>query len=180
MRPARLWPLAVAAVLGSTVVANVALLVYTRNDVDMVEPDYYHKAVTWDSTLARREKSDALGWNADARLGALDNQGRALLCIHVVDHDGRPVEGARVRVTAIHNLDPLHPVRGTLAARGSQGYAASLPLARRGLWELRLDAARGDQRFEADLHADCAGASGPAGAASSVRGHASSLAARPR
>jgi nitrogen fixation protein FixH len=155
-RSARMWPIAIVAVLGSTVVANVALLVATRGDGAAVEPDYYGKALRWDETLAARAASDALGWRADATLEGLDRDGRALVRVRITDRGGVPVRDARVRVTAIHNLDPLHPVTGALAPAPSGRYATRLPLGRLGWWELRLEADRGDQRFVADLRADLA------------------------
>lgn len=167
MRAARLWPIAIVAVLGSTVVANVALLIATHGDASQVEPDYYRKAVTWDSTLAARRRSDALGWSAEARLGDLDGRGNAVLEVRLADRSRRSVAGARTLVTAVHNLDPSHPVRAALVETEPGSYRAEVALARAGLWELRLDAVRGGERFIAEIRTE--GIAGP-GVVASVGG----------
>jgi hypothetical protein len=161
MKAAKLWPLAVAGVLAVTVGANVAVLIAAQ-DGGAIEPDYYRKAVRWDSTLAERRRSEALGWRLETTLGALDRQGRAVLRARLVDGDGSPIAGATVTAAATHNLDPLRPIVGTLAADGASGYRGELGLARRGLWQVRIQAVRGGQRFEADARLDCAPAGGVA------------------
>jgi len=159
MRAARLWPLAVSAVLALTVGANVLLFraAHDRNAA-AVEPDYYRKAVRWDSTMAEERASAALGWHADAGLGPLARAG-AQLTVRLAGPGGAPIEGATVTVTAIHNLDALHHVNARLAPLGGGVYGARLPLRHAGLWELRVEAARGGERFRVTLRRDA-----PAGA----------------
>ena len=156
MRAARLWPLALGAVLALTVGANVAVFqaAHDRNAA-AVEPDYYRKAVRWDSTMAEERRSAALGWHADAGLGAVA-PGGTLLTVRLAGPDGAPLDGATVQVTAIHNLDALRHVSARLEALGSGVYGARLPLRHAGLWELRLEAVRGDERFRATLRRDAA------------------------
>lgn len=156
------WPIAVAAVLVATVAANGVLL-YRANgrDAAVVEPDYYRRAVRWDSTLAEQRRDDALGWRLDAALGALEPDGGATLAVRLADRDDRPIAGASVRVAAVSNLDAAHAVSATLAGGPAGAYAARLPLARRGLWELRFDVARGRERFTATLRRDVASAARP-------------------
>ncbi len=162
MKKGAWWPIAAGGVLAATVAANGVLL-YQANgrDAAVVEPDYYRRAVRWDSTLAERQRDAALGWRLDAALGALEPDGGASLAVRLADRDGRPIEGAAVRVTAISNLDAAHAVRATLAGGPGGAYAARLPLARRGLWELRFDVARGGERFSAALRRDTAPAGRP-------------------
>ena len=150
MKASRLWPLAVTGVLFVTVLANVAMLILAGDPhASAVEPDYYGKALAFDSTLAAKARSGELAWRADATL-ARSGSG-AVVRLRLVDRDGRPVDGASVRVTAIHNRQPDARPEAELAAEGDGAYAASMPLHQAGLWELRVRAVRGADRFESEL-----------------------------
>ena len=152
MKPAMLWPVAIVCVLAITVAANIVLIV-AANDPNgsAVEPDYYRKAVAFDSTMAERSADLKLGWRAEALLGRPSSRGTPLL-VRLLDANGAPLDGAVVGVVAVHNLDAGHPVRGAVVGEGAGRYGASLPLAHEGRWELRLSVQRGSQRFSADLH----------------------------
>ena len=157
---ARMWPIAIAGVLAITVVANVAILrVASEPDAFTMEPDAYAKAVAWDSTLEVRAASAALGWQATGGIAAVEDEPtRARVVLTLRDRDGRPVTGAHVRVEAIHNRQAQR-VQATLppAGAGAEGaYAAVLPLARGGLWELRVDAERAGERFVTSLRTELA------------------------
>jgi len=157
MKPGRLWPAAMIAVLALTVLANFAVLRLAHDpDAAIVEPDAYPKAVAWDSTAARRDASDALGWTAVAAIGAIEGAGEAAhaaVRVVIVDRDGLPVDGARVTVEAIHNRERRRP-SAELAGRGAGAYEAPMPLPRAGLWELRVRAERADDRFTTSVRAD--------------------------
>ena len=150
------WPIAIAVVLAITVGANVLLLrIATEPNAYATEPDYYRKAVAWDSTAAAERASEATGWRCDADLV---RRGRALeLHLRLVDAAGAPVAGAAVHVTAIHNLAAATPSELTATPGDAGTYVATLPVAREGLWELRLAATRGGARFRADLRREAPG-----------------------
>jgi FixH len=157
MRAATGWPIALAGVLGVTVIANVFLL-YAANDRNaaVVEPDYYRKAVAWDSTAAQLGVDAALGWSIDARFDPIDVHGDAQLHVRVTDRDGMPLAGARIVCTGIHNLDAGHrpEADGTADTLGE----AALPFrhVRPGLWELRFVVTHGTDRFTGSLRRDAA------------------------
>jgi hypothetical protein len=151
VKPATLWPIAIVAVLALTVIGNVFVIVAANGrDAAVVEPDYYRKALAWDSTLAQRARDQDLGWRLDARLAPLGADGRARLEARLAGRDGAPIADARVHVVAVHNREARAPRTATLAPVAG-GYAAELPLARAGLWELRFDVRRGGERFTATL-----------------------------
>jgi nitrogen fixation protein FixH len=158
MKAARLWPAALVAVLGITVVAN-ALLLYAAHDRDaaVVERDYYRKAMTWDSTLAQERRNAELGWRLDAELGAVRTDGFAPLRVRLAGRDGAPVAGAAIRVEAIHNRDARRVVAATLATGADGRGEVALRLGRAGQWELRFEATRGAERFTADLRREAGG-----------------------
>jgi len=152
MSPARWWPIAIVGVLGITVVANIAVYVAANDrEAAVAEPDYYRKAVAWDTTLAEARKSEALGWRVDARL-VRDARDSTSVAIDARDRDGTPLGHALVEVTAIHSRPPMRVVasHGTLDAQGLG--RLPLDLERPGWWELRLRIRRGSDVFSADIH----------------------------
>jgi nitrogen fixation protein FixH len=150
------WPWIIAALLIGTVAGQGVMLYAAATDPTfVVEPDYYKKAVDFDDVIAQEAANQRLGWRTAAQLGARRDAGAAF-AVRITDASGDPVSGARVSVVAINNLDGEHHVSAALAERGSGEYAAALPLDRDGLWEFRIDAVRGADRFTADLHGDAA------------------------
>jgi nitrogen fixation protein FixH len=154
MKPAAAWPLALVAVLALTVVANVAMLAAANAPgAASIEPDYYRRALAWDSTQAERARSAALGWRAEAAFTA-SGGGGATLAVSLREADLRPVAGAQLEVLAIHNLEPGPPVRWPLVEIAPGAYRAPVRPGRAGRWELRLRATRFGDVFTSVLHAD--------------------------
>ena len=57
------WPIGITAVLATTVAANVWVATIASDDPSFaIEPDYYAKAIAWDSTLAQARTNATLGW----------------------------------------------------------------------------------------------------------------------
>jgi nitrogen fixation protein FixH len=156
-RAGRLWPAALVAVLAVTVLANVAILRLASDPgASALEPDAYAKAVAWDSTASARDRSAALGWTATARLEPAAAGAR--VTVSLSDRGGAPVAGARVTIEAIHNGLVRRPA-ATLAPADSAAagtYVAGLPLTRPGLWEIRVRAEHGGERFVTSLRAELA------------------------
>ena len=148
------WPVLVTAALLFTVGVNVVMLFAAGGDPNgsVVEPDYYRKAVDWDRTMARRAASDRLAWTSAVTLGAVVD-GRRDVRLTLRDSAGVAVRDADVTVTLIHNLEASTPVQGALSGRGEH-YAGALSAARGGLWEVRVEAGRGTERYAATMRAE--------------------------
>jgi nitrogen fixation protein FixH len=148
--PGARWPAGVILALAATVAVNLLMLrAATSRDAAVVEPDYYRKALAWDSTLAARRHDAALGWRLEAMLERAGRSG-ADLVVSLADREGRPLAGAGITVTAIHNAEARRPVAAMRT--GADGVArARLPLARPGRWELRLEARHAGETFSASL-----------------------------
>ena len=150
MKPAALWPAAVIGALVITVAANVVLLMAANDSRHAaVEPNYYQKAVAWDSTMAQESRNEALGWSVDATLERMAEE--TLVRARFADRTAAPLAGARVAVEGIHNLDSGKRVRGELRETAPGVYEAVLPLRRAGLWELRFTVDRRGEHFTAEL-----------------------------
>jgi nitrogen fixation protein FixH len=159
------WPWLLTAAMSGVVVSNVWMAVVATSDANgsVVEPDYYRKAVRWDSTMAARAASDALGWTATSAMSAdaaASAATPALATVHVtlLDAVQEGVVGADVKVTLIHNADAGRPTELALRELGDGRYGAEAPLARWGRWEVRVSATRGAanaaERFVAITHTD--------------------------
>jgi nitrogen fixation protein FixH len=158
----RRWPWGIAAVLAITVAGNVAVY-WAANDSNAaaVEPDYYRKAVEWDSTLAQGERNRRLGWVVEAGLAPGPAGGARALSLGVRDAAGLPVSGAGVDITAIHNTWAAEPVHATAVTDSKGNVLMDVPLRHDGLWELRLIITRGPDRFTVSLRRDAASRGAP-------------------
>lgn len=141
------WPIGIVAILLASVAGNVAVIMITKDDPSFsVEPDYYRKAVEWDSTAARRVRSDALQWRVAARVEP-GSGSESQLTLDLTDAQGAIVRDATLRGSLLHIArgDDVQQVAFTQTATGS--YVASVPMQRAGVWELRLTADRDSSHF---------------------------------
>jgi nitrogen fixation protein FixH len=147
------WPIGVAVVLALTVAANIYVAVRANNDPSVhIESDYYQKAVRFDADQALRKRSERLGWRmqlASARASA----GQETISISLVDSAGSPVRGAVVRLAA-HAVARANDVFTGTAVETGDTYIATLPMARRGLWDVDVEVVRGGDRFIATQRLD--------------------------
>jgi nitrogen fixation protein FixH len=143
-----------ALVLAVTVLANAALYWRANHDPSFaVEPDYYRRAVEWDSTVARRARSAALGWQAEMRL-APPEDGQATLLVALRTSDGAGLDSADVRAEASHNAHGADVFDVRLLATGPGLYAGRIPSTARGLWRVDLSAVRGPDVFSERVTVD--------------------------
>ncbi|HEX6986448.1 MAG TPA: FixH family protein, partial [Planctomycetaceae bacterium] len=112
-----------------------------------VVPGYHEQALHWDETVAARRASDALGWTADVTATEADALGRRSLTVTLRDRRGQAVSGAAVEAELFHHAraGEVRTVPFAEAAAGT--YETTTEMRRDGLWELRLSARRGDDRF---------------------------------
>lgn len=84
------WPLAIVTLLvGNAALAFFALYMSRSDGGAQVVPDYYARAVAWDSLAAVQRATAASGW----RLVVLDPDAHDSLAFEVRDAGGRRVDG---------------------------------------------------------------------------------------
>ncbi|MGZ8411821.1 MAG: FixH family protein [Gemmatirosa sp.] len=155
MKRGTLWPLAIGTVLVATMGINFWVLQIAGSDPSaVVEPDYYRKAIAYDTEMAQARTNVALGWTLAPTLAPVGPARRARLVVALHDRDGRPLDGARVTVEGFAIARSATVVGAALAPRGDGRYEASLPVATTGRWELRFAVQRGVERFTADARLD--------------------------
>ena len=144
------WPVGLVAVLGVTVLANIGVfLLAARNGGAEAVPDYYRKAVAWDSTLADGARSRALHWTLEASLSA--PAGGGMFALTLRDSAGAPISGARVRVEGFPVARADQSFDTVLADLGGGRYAVRLPVHRAEWHALDVTARRGTDRFVQQL-----------------------------
>ena len=148
------WPWLIAAMLVATVAGQAVMLYAAASDDTMsIEPDYYKKAVAWDSTAALDSISALLHWKANVTISSAGAAGGDLVVV-LTDAAGDGVTDAHVRVTAIHNLDGKRHIEAVLAERADGRYSAHMPLDHAGLWEVRVQAERGADHYRITSRVD--------------------------
>lgn len=152
------WPIGVVAILVATVASNISVIVLTRDDPSFaVEPDYYRKAVAWDSTQQRVAQSDALHWRLSAHVSAPDGEGVAgsrTLTIDLTDNAGAVVRNATLSGSLLHVARANDVQRVAFTENEAGQYVVTVPMPRDGIWELRLAAQRQTDRFQETVRID--------------------------
>ena len=155
MKPGAGWPIGVAVILGATVMANIVVMRVATNDPSFaIEPDYYQKAVAFDSSIAGERRSLALGWSATSKIVENDSIGRPTLTVTLLDSQRQPVQGATMKAVALANVRANDLVSVSLTEVAPGEYAARLGARIRGQWEVRVDAVRGTDHFAASTRTD--------------------------
>jgi nitrogen fixation protein FixH len=140
------WAYVPAGLLLAMLAGLLSLARIAKDDPGFaVEPDYYRKATQWDAEMAQRAENERLGWQTELAVATLPS-GRLALTLRLRDRAGAPIEHARVALEAFHNARAATPLELTLEP-GPTGYVAEIPPQRPGLWEFRLSAQAGSERF---------------------------------
>lgn len=150
MKPGMGWPIGVAVILGATVAANIVVMRIANDDPSFaVEPDYYRKAVHFDSTMAQERTNLSLGWGVETQIDSIVDGTHSRVTVQLRDASASPLPGARVAVMARHNARANDTLTAVLQEEAPGRYVAQLPIARAGEWEVRVDATHGSQHFSA-------------------------------
>jgi len=156
-RQGRMWPWMVGALLLLMVgMAGVLVWVSLGDPSHVVETDYYDKAMRWDETRAQQEANTRLGWRVELRfldvpaeLAVPDSSGHlpnTLVVAALTDSLGLPLDSLSVTLAAFFSGRAGRVLQAELAPVDG-GYGAAWRLGPPGLWEFRLEAQRGGERF---------------------------------
>lgn len=142
------WPIGVATILAATVAANIVVLRIANDDPSFaVEPDYYRKAVHFDSTMAQERQNLSLGWGFDAAFDSIGTSGQTRVAVRLRDASQSPLPGARVALMARFNARANDTLTAIMREEAPGTYVTTLPITHAGQWEVRVDATHGSQRF---------------------------------
>lgn len=146
------WPGLVVLLLGSSVGAMAVTAMLAVSDPSFaVVPGYREDAATQSAARAAQRASDALGWSATIEFAAAADNAAAPamrdLRVTLLDADGAPIEGARVRVVMYHPARSADRHAAALEHLGAGVYVGGVRADRAGLWEVELDARLGADAF---------------------------------
>lgn len=142
MSPGTRWVAIIVGLLVGNAIAVVLLVGVSSGEARRrVLPDYYQRAVAWDSTMAAARASADLGWQV-----GVDAQGREVT-ITVVDRGRAPVTDATVRLTAVPRGRVDATVAGAAVAVAPGVYRVALVGERGGLHDVALRIERGAEAF---------------------------------
>ncbi len=160
------WPIGIVAILGVTVTANLVMMRVANSDPSFsVEPDYYKKAVFYDSTMAQTHRNLDLGWVVQVSADSIVSDTPTRLRIVLRDAQALPVLGAAVEATVLFNARANDLTTATLTDEGVGVYAATLPINTPGVWEVRVNAKRDTSHFTSSTRINAVRAAGRAAAA---------------
>ncbi len=144
----RMFPGIIFVLLGMNVVV-VAITVYAahKDGGAAIEPDYYRKALAYDTLQERQLASASLGWTVTAEFEADPQSGENLLRIIATDGGGGPLTGAVVHADAFPSVRANE--RSRLLCREIRPgiYAAPLTLTRAGSWRIEATVESRDHVF---------------------------------
>ncbi len=151
----KIWPAIIVLLLVGSSGGTIAMARIAASDPHAaIEPDYYKKAVAWDSTMAQERRNRALAWQVQAGLPAIGAARATELTVRVLDGAGAPVSGASVHVEAMAVSHADSGFVATLGEGASGAYSAPVALRQPGLWEVRVRVVRGDDRYTANVRLD--------------------------
>lgn len=153
-RKDRIWPAAITLVLLGNVALGVTLIRVASADPHFaVEPDYYRRAVGWDTTQAQVRRSAALGWQVHPTLAPVAGDSTPLVIL-LTDRDGAPLDSAHIEIVARPVAHADRTVSGVPTAYGAGRYTATMAIDRPGLWEVTVTVDRAGERLVAPLRID--------------------------
>jgi nitrogen fixation protein FixH len=151
--PSQRWPIIIVTVLVLQMVFGVWMARIAGSDPHhAVEPDYYNRAVNWDSAMAQSRRDRALGWKSTAEM-TRSSGGAAVLQIALVDSLGAAVAVDSVSAEALAVSHAGRINRVALSPR-SDSYVGAIAEAAPGLWDVQLRAVRGADVFTAKLRTE--------------------------
>jgi hypothetical protein len=133
-----IWPVIIISLLGlNMTICAITVYAATRNPAAVtVEPDYYRKAVEWDSSRQIWSKPEEAGWDLTASARIEDDRGLIHLMI-----SGRASQ-VGLHALVFHRLQPDVRTEIMLVRTGvdedSSVYSGVLPSTRIGLWDLEI------------------------------------------
>jgi hypothetical protein len=143
-----LWAWGPGLVLAALIGTQLTVLHSVLDDPSFaLEPDYYRKAVAWDARRDLERASQALGWHAQLAAAPAPQARGIELRVQLSDARGGSLGGATVRVQAFANARAARVLEASLVESTPGTYTGEVPSSVLGLWEFRLEATRGADRF---------------------------------
>lgn len=144
----RKWTAIIIGLLSMNIcIVAVTVVCATRDQSFAIEPDYYKKAVEWDRTAKQRDRAAALDWGVSVSLAeprAGSDQPVVRVTLKGPAATGAvPLDGAQVHAEVFAQARSGSRLNFYAESVGGGVYESPAPIARPGLWEVRLKIRRG-------------------------------------
>lgn len=143
-RRLNLWPFLPVLLLLFSVTVQSIMISNAMSTNDVVEENYYAKAVAWDERVAQERKNEQLGWRVKLSQAQIDGETR--VDVMVTDSGGALLEGISVEMEAFANAHSAERITRTLEKNGGL-HSAKLNVSHAGLWVINITVSRGEERF---------------------------------
>jgi hypothetical protein len=152
----RMWPwIVVALLVFMASMMGVLFWKATGDPTHVVEPDYYNKAMKWDSTAAVRDESVRAGWTVKLDFRPVPGEMLAeagadvpntLVVVQLKDSTGKALTDVAVHLRAYFSARADRIFEADMQAMG-QEFGAAFRLGPPGLWEFEVQARRENPPF---------------------------------
>lgn len=134
--------------------AVFAVFVYIARSTHpgLVTDRAYDKGLGYNKVIASAEAQDRLGWTSAISTGF--ESGRAIVTLSLKDKKGAPLDGAQVSLWLIRPVKSGMDVKDEMLPAGKGVYEGRAVLPARGLWDVRIEAVKGDSRYQAYKRAE--------------------------
>jgi len=135
------WPAIIVGmlVLHASIILGTITVISARHDL-YVEPDYYAKAIDWDTQREMLETADRLGWVIDITPAepVQDSVGFRQLNITLLDANGDPMDRALVELECYHPAHAADRNKKVMLGQGDGNYQAEVVMDTPGYWNVHL------------------------------------------
>ncbi len=139
MTPARKWIATVVGLLGANILGTSVLIVYAHSGASRVIPEYYDRAVHYDTAIDQAAINRKLGWSVETTVM------QGIATVRVRDRSRTPIDGATVRIEATARTGSEEPRTAVLVAADRGDYRGAL--AATGWIDLLVTVERGTDHF---------------------------------
>jgi nitrogen fixation protein FixH len=104
----------------------------------------YERGLGYNRVLAAASQEEALGWQASVAFRRAEPAGsRGELVLDLRNHEGQPLDGARLAIELVRPLEALAPLPVAMMPTGAGVYTGEIDaLPRPGRWDVRIAAMR--------------------------------------
>jgi len=130
------------------VAVNATLIYFAEHTFSGLDTEkYYQEGVDYNVSLKDAAASAALGWRAVTAIETYGAQRRVR--VSIADKSGAPVVGLTVSLHLVRPISTAFDQVLKLEPAAPGVYGADVDLPALGAWELRLEATRGEARWQA-------------------------------
>ncbi len=124
-------------------VNGVFVYMATHTHTGVVTEHAYEKGLDYNNVLSRQVAQDALGWQTEL---TLTENGAVLFS--VLDAEGQPVEGAKVKAHFVWPAADGQDFSQTLTPKGNGQYEAAVSFPTKGQWDITVVATWNKQPYQ--------------------------------